>query len=277
MKKNIKYLSMIMLVIGFCSCDPQEDSLDSMSSDLGTDMVERLNPTANIDPANSNNVIFTMDDVDGLVGVWNIGGTIYPKNVVSRLYDWKGTYEVEAYAYNKYGTCPPIKVQFEVPTTNPELCDNQDYYNLTGGCDALNGKTWILDSQNRGYYGLGSTTSSEPDWWPADPGSHNGVYDDEITFVLNEQMEFKHETHGTSGIDSEEVAWPAYTASWYITLDSETGFKYIELTGEGFFPPRSGDSVGKHTYKLIQLTEDVLVVAMVLEWQAWFYRFVPKT
>lgn len=267
---------MIFIVISN-SCSPQEDVLAMLTPNKGNELVKQLNPKATPDPNDSNTIIFNMDEVPGIVGVWRINGTVYPKNIVKHYYDWKGSYKVEAFAYNKNGTCSPDTISFEVTKTNPEVCAILDYVNLTGGCNAANGKTWVLDSQNKGYYGLGAITSSEPDWWAADPGSHNGVYDDEITFVLNQNMKYLHETHGSSGLDSQEVPWAAYTTSWYITTDPDSGFKYLQLSGEGFIPPRSSDSVGKHAYKIISLTADKMILAMVLDTQAWFYTFIPKT
>ncbi|MCD7973785.1 MAG: hypothetical protein LUG18_14195 [Candidatus Azobacteroides sp.] len=277
--KNKNTWLLYAFILSFFACNPQEDKLETFVPNTDSEVVRSLNPRAIPDADDPNSVTFTMDDVNGLVGVWEINGTLYPRNQVVRYYDFPGEYEVKAFAYNRNGVFPALTIPVEITTTSPYVCVNTDYLYLSGGCDAPEEKTWILDSSSKGYYGLGEYGANEPNWWEADPGSHNGVYDDEITFVLDQYKTYIHETHGTSGLDSEEVDFPAYTATW--DLYTEDDITYIQLSGQGFFPPRSSDSQGNSKYVLLELTEDILRVKIQVgneaEGQAWFYRFVPKT
>lgn len=286
MKKTIIVLLAIAVCL-FTSCDPSEEKLNALVPNTGTDLIEKLNPKVTIDPASPRVVNFSMDEANGVVGVWKVVKESHVKFGFSRTFKFQGDYEAVVFAYDKNGPCEPVMIPFTVTESDPEICDSIPLTYLTGGC-GFGKKTWVLDSKNQGYYGLGGFADTEPVWWPADPGSHNGVYDDELTFFLDEESTFYHETNGTSGQDSEEIDFPAYEATWKLLYeyDSEGNLtRYIQLTGNGFFPPRSTDTKNmsnNQKYELLELTENVLRVKIIVVpdegdiSQAWFYRFVPK-
>ena len=276
MKNAIFFTIMTVATLLLASCKPGNYDIPAYHTHTDAQAVLDLNPRAIPDSDNPNRITFTMDERPGLVGVWFISGKRYAQPTVSRYYDFAGEYVVKAFAYDHDGVYPMVDVVFSVAENDPGVCDNSNYNMLTGGCEMPEGKTWVLADET-GYYGLGDIKSFEPDWWAAERGSHNGVYDDEITFMLNSDKTYRHITHGTSGVDSEEIEVADYEASWELYEDG-TGKLHIALTGEGFFPPQPSETEGIQDYTVCELTEEVLRLKVYASGsnQAWFYKFVPK-
>lgn len=273
MKTN--WIIALFVLVAVSACKPKDFSLSDLTPNTDSTVVNKLNPRVVPSDTNPNMMIFTMDEVKNLVGVWLIGGKRFAQPVVSRYYDFAGQYTVQAFAYDHNGTYPPLSISFTVEENDPGVCSNPVYMALTGGCEMPEGKTWML-SEETGYYGLGDIKSFEPDWWAAERGSHNGVYDDRITFVLDANKTYRHVTNGTSGLDSQEIPYEDYTSSWNYYTDA-TGRGHIELIGTGFFPPQPSETQGVMDYTICELTESHLRLKVFAQGatQAWFYHFVP--
>jgi len=274
MKAN-KYIFIGIVIIALIGCRPKNYELPDIVQHTDSTVVLRLHPRVLPSDTNPNMMVFTIDEVEGMVGVWLIGGKRFTQPIVTRYYDFAGTYMVQVFAYDHDGTYPATSISFEVEENDPNVCSNVVYNALTGGCECPDGKTWML-AEETGYYGLGDIKSMEPDWWAAERGSHNGVYDDRITFVLNADKTFRHQTNGTSGLDSEEVPCEDYSSAWNYYTDNK-GLGHIELIGSGFFPPQPSETQGVMDYTICELNDSILrlKVYAASATQAWFYTFVP--
>ena len=282
-KKSVLYVLLMLLVLVGCKPQNYMDDLPQLEANTSADVVAAMNPRAVVDTEDPNMVHFIMDASEGWVAVWSIGTKRYTQSCVDRRFEFAGNYTIEAAAYNKNGMAPGIEVQFTIETMDETVCANELYTALTGGCDAENGKTWML-AEETGYYGLIDIKTwlieyQTDYWWAAERGSHNGVYDDRITFVLNADKTYNHTTNGTSGLDSNEFECADYSESWEIVtpMDSKDGRYHLLLTGDGFLPPIPSECQGQHDFTILTLNDSVLMTKIYKEGsdQAWVHKFVP--
>lgn len=280
-----KYIILLVITL-LVACKPSNylDQLPDYQPNTDPNVVLNLNPRAIVDEQDPNLVHLIMDDADGWVGLWTIGSKRYAQNHLDRRFEFAGDYTVQAAAYNKYGVAPSIDVTFTVEVMDESVCVNSDYNALTGGCEAEDGKTWVLIKET-GYYGLIDVNTWVLEylsdyWWPAEPGSHPEVFDDEITFVLDANMTYRHITNGKSAFDSEPREIADYEASWEIQTeqDSQDGRKHLILSGDAFLPPFPSECAGQHDYTILVLNDSVLLTKIYKPGsnQAWVNKFVPK-
>lgn len=274
-----------LCLIGF-GCKPKSymGDLPELVPNNDAQVVMALHPRAEIDANDPNMVHLIMDEVDGWVGMWQVGNKRYTKSRVDRRFEFAGEYTVLASAYNKNGVTPPVEVFFRIESMDEAVCENVNYRSLTGGCEASEGKTWIL-SEETGYYGLIDINTwlieyNSDYWWAAERGSHNGVYDDELTFVLDANMTYRHKTNGQSGVDSNPVDVADYVAAWELVpeTDSQDGRLHLVLSGDGFLPPIPSECQGQHDYTVLTLNDSVLMTKIYKQGsnQAWVHKFVVK-
>ena len=273
----------LVLMIG---CKPKNymDDLPGLVPNTDAAVVESLHPRAVVDTDDPNMVHLMMDEIDGWVGMWQVGNKRYTRSRVDRRFEFAGDYTVMASAYNKNGVAPAVEVHFTIEQMDEAVCVNENYNALTGGCEAADGKTWIL-SEETGYYGLIDINTwlieyNSDYWWAAERGSHNGVYDDELTFVLDADMTYRHKTNGQSGIDSNPFDCADYTAAWELVPenDSQDGRLHLVLSGDAFLPPIPSECQGQHDYTVLTLNDSVLMTKIYKQGsnQAWVHKFVVK-
>lgn len=277
-------LSALAVLMAGCKPKSYMNDLPDLVPNTDASVVQALNPRALVDSEDPNMVHLIMDEVDGWVGMWQVGNKRYTKACVDHRFEFAGDYTVQASAYNKNGVTPSVEVHFTVEQTDEAVCVNANYNALTGGCDALDGKTWILSDQT-GYYGLIDINTwlieyNSDYWWAAERGSHQGVYDDELTFVLDADMTYRHITNGQSGIDSNPFDCADYTAAWELVPENESrdGRLHLVLSGDGFLPPIPSECQGQHDYTVLVLNDTVLMTKIYKSGsnQAWVHKFVPK-
>lgn len=275
-----------LLSIICIGCKPKSymGDLPTLTPNTDSAAVLALHPRAVVDEKDPNLVHLIMDNVDGWVGVWTVGNKIYTQNRVDRRFEFAGNYTVKAGAYNNNGVTPSVEVHFTVAVMDESVCENANYRALTGGCDSPEGKTWML-AEETGYFGLIDIKTwvieyNSDYWWAAERGSHQEVYDDELTFVLDANMTYRHQTNGKSGLDSNGFDCADYVAAWELTsgTDTQDGRLHLTLSGDGFLPPIPSECQGQHDYTVLVLNDTVLMTKIykVGSNQAWVHKFVPK-
>ncbi len=278
----IPLLAAILIV----ACKPGNyvDDIPEFTPNNDSSIVLSLNPRAIVDSVDPNMVHLIMDDKEGWVGVWTIGTKRFAQNKLDRRFEFAGDYVVQAAAYNKYGLTPSVTVMFSIESMDEAICTNPNYAALTGGCDMPEGKTWVL-SQEKGYYGLIDVNTWVLEymtdyWWPADPGSHPEVFDDEITFVLDANRTFKHKTNGKSALDSAPYDIADYESTWELQDPSQSkdGRMHLTLSGDAVLPPFPSECQGQHDYTILVLNDTVMLTKIYKSGsnQAWVNKFVPK-
>ena len=106
------------------------------------------------------------------------------------------------------------------------------------------------------------------------------MYDDELTFVLDADMTYRHVTNGQSGIDSNPFDRADYTAAWELVPEnaSQDGRLHLVISGDGFLPPIPSECQGQNDYTVLVLNDTVLMTKIYKQGsnQAWVHKFVPK-
>jgi len=183
-----------------------------------------------------------------------------------------------------------------IENTDPLLLDKPLYNMLTGGVDATEGKTWVIDAGRAGHFGVGPNPSSGagdvPEWYQAGPFEKQGggMYDDRYTFFLAD-FRYVMETNGNVYINAAQAGnFPGafasevgdYTApynapdnlTWNIA-EPEGEYPQLTISSGGFI----GYYAGGRTYQIVRIEENELFLRLVdqaNEGLAWYLRLVPE-
>ncbi|MEL7118862.1 MAG: hypothetical protein AAFO07_05460, partial [Bacteroidota bacterium] len=209
---------------------------------------------------------------------------------VKGTYPLRGDYTVTLKAYTSGGSAESSQV-INIAQTNPALLDIPEFNLLTGGVDALDGKTWVIDGNNAGHMGVGPITSMVAEWWQAPPLDKDGqgIYDDEITFkLLDFVYEFKNngdifaqglsapDLGGTGSGEDQLVNYAPgdQTLNWSFNEDDE-GRQFLTISDGGFF----GFYTGVSRYEILVLEENEMYVRFEDTKdpaRVWYHRLIPK-
>ena len=121
------------------------------------------------------------------VALWDLGnGTTVKGDNVSATYPFKGDYTVTMSLYTTGGSATISQV-ITIAADDYGLLDTPGFNALTGGADALEGKTWVFARYTKGHFGVGDVNAAPevngPAWWQCDPKGKEGcsLYDNEYT------------------------------------------------------------------------------------------------
>lgn len=156
-------------------------------------------------PASEINIIIQETDtpnvyrfINGQIGntakaKWNLGNSVEAVgDTVMGRYPFKGDYTVTLSVFNGIKIVDK-SVQVTFKNDNTDL--DPVYGFLTGGANATDGKTWVLDSLIDGHVKLINNGSTTP--WNRLAKKDKGVYDDELIFKLNNK-ECLYKNNGSS-------------------------------------------------------------------------------
>lgn len=245
-------------------------------------------------PSEENDNIILFSNTSSGIKHWDFGnGNKGKGDHVRAIYPTEGKYVVTLTIYGQGGSISSSQ-EIIIAETDPTLLDIPVYKFLTGGADAPEGKTWVMDRSRDGHMGIGPSSGTWPEWWAAKANEKEGrdLYDDEFTFKL-EGFVYEHETNGqiyvNAGFGSDfpgAVKEPEgddfiapYTApdnmTWSLVEVSEGNWQ-LNIAGGGFIGYYSG---GATSYEVISLTENELYIRSIQRNEpgnAWYQRFIPK-
>ena len=186
--KKMKYIQKLTgfaaIILAMFACTPQmEDAVD-----IG------LAPTADqldftITPG-STDFKFVLENTSSVTGIasWDFGnGSKSSESRPTATYALPGDYTITMTLITRGGVATKSKTLTQTKTDYSIFTDEKFVF-LSGGIDALDGKTWVLDSLAKGHLGVGSAGTVGLEWWSADPLAKSIVkvmYDDEINFKVN--------------------------------------------------------------------------------------------
>ncbi|WP_016777817.1 hypothetical protein [Anaerophaga thermohalophila] len=292
MKNILKTGFMIaMASMLFVACEPQEDD----ALDIGKAPDEsQVDFTITQDSQDEFKYIF--ENTSSVTGVasWDIAGTRKVGNKVTQRFPLPGDHEITLNLATQGGSTPVTKV-LTTEETDYEFLSSEEMTFLSGGADALEGKTWVLDSLAAGHLGVGPAGSEGLAWWAAAPLAKQGtgvLYDDRMTFKLI-GFEFIYENHGESYVKDFRSDDPAYSnpeqrdtdykvdfdpqpAAWNLEEIDGTWYLTLVPTSGPIFPIFDVGAVG-NKYKVLALQENKLeLVAEGGDGNAWHYQFIPE-
>jgi len=241
------------------------------------------------------NIINFASPSDGFIKRWSFGngGTSVGDNVVGR-YPFKGTYEVTLVVYMPGGSATTTQT-ITIANDDLTLVDIDEYKFLSGGLDAPDGKTWVVDKEMLGHLGIGPATGTWPEWYQAGPNekANRGLYDDELTFQLaGSKFTYNTGEPGTvyvnasyggdfpgapkepDGNDYIAPYTPPPNQTWSLSQDGDKWF--LTISNGGFMGYYSGAAP---VYEILLLTPDEMQVRSVqggVPGNVWYQRFIRK-
>lgn len=285
MKNIIKSgISIIMASALLVSCDPNEFDKSGLGLD-GAPADESMN--FSITPKADDPFRFTLTNntpTEGVVLVsWSLGnGTVLQGEQVEAYYPLPGTYDLTLTITANNGQATSKVEQVTQTETDYAFLDSPVINLLSGGSDAVNGKTWVVDSLYNGHFGIGPADGDWPEWWGAGSlaKSNAGVYDDKFTLKLVEFV-FDFQNNGNSYVKDYQIDNPNYSngytgpedtdadyivqftpaaATWSVT--EREGVNYITLTSDkpSFF---GFDYGGTYEYRIDLINEDELHLSTI--------------
>ncbi|PWJ36157.1 PKD domain-containing protein [Sediminitomix flava] len=244
--------------------------------------------------ADQPNVVFFTNETPNSTAVWNFGNSVTAKgDEVKAEYPVKGDYTVTLTVYTKSGAASSTQV-VSIADNDYSFFEAEEFTFLTGGLQAIEGKTWVWDQTVSGHMGIGPADGSTPEWWAASPGQKGGlgVYDDEITFSLDGfsfDLENNGDTYAKDYVQAELEALGGVVtqsddditldidfdqANWTWTMTEKGGVGYLIFNG-GAFP--SWHTGGSQEYEIVTLNNDELYLRTIGgDGNAWYYGFIRK-
>ncbi|MFA0963828.1 PKD domain-containing protein [Roseivirga sp. BDSF3-8] len=255
----------------------EEDALFSTERDASTDNIVHFTATG-----------------EGFIKTWNLGnGQTGKGETITGSYPDAGTYTVTLTVYNGGGSASHTET-ITIAEDDPTLLDKPLFNALTGGPDAQDGKTWVIDSASAGHFGVGPNPPSGqgkvPEWYAAGAleKSGGGMYDDEYIFTLagygfemqtsgNVYVNAEHTSDFSGAVESDVGDYTApYTApdnlQWQIT-ETEGENPILSITQGGFL----GYYTGVNTYEIVSITEDVMELRFLdaaNDGLSWYIRLI---
>ncbi|HKK62805.1 MAG TPA: hypothetical protein VJ951_09600 [Bacteroidales bacterium] len=240
---------------------------------------------------------YVFENTTSIVGVpsWNLGGTKKTGEKVSQRFPLPGEYEITL-TYATQGGAASISKTVTTDKTDYAFLESEELSMISGGVDAIDGKTWVLDSLSAGHLGVGPVGSAGLDWWSAAPLAKQPVgvlYDDKMTFKLV-GFDFIYENHGESYVKDFRADNPAYSngeqrdtdykvdftpaeASWSLADEDGTWILSLIPTTSPIFPIFDVGAVNNR-YEVLTLEENKLELVALEggDGNAWHYSFIPE-
>jgi len=286
--KKISYLVCIIFITVW-SCKEDEPELGSAPS--------ISEATFSYTPSiQSNNIINFTANTSG-IAIWDFGnGSKAQGKNVSAIYPLKGDYTITLSVFSKGGNVSN-KQSINIPNNDFTLLEDSMYYWLTGGINNPDGKTWVIDSNNIGHFGVTFSATSEfgkkPKDYVASPNDAAGVgmYNDRYTFKLA-GFAYEMKTRGDIYVHSDHqntfnstranAPGQHFTAdypnqlneNWNLTF--EAGSDTTITFSSGSFLGMSTDVL---TYQILSLSKNEMNVRYLHKGNpnlAWYLRLIPE-
>ncbi|MEH0156014.1 PKD domain-containing protein [Limibacter armeniacum] len=276
------------LILGLTACTFEPEKTDIGPAPTAEEV------SISVDDSDPNQLVFVNTTPGAFNAVWDLGnGTKVTGNEATGIYPLSGEYTVTLTVITKGGSVT-VTQNVTIVEDNYALLDREDYNNLTGGAEALNGKNWVWDQTEVGHMGIGPVDTETADWWKATPAAKEGrgAYDDVINFSIYgfgfslqnngdtyAKSYMQEELEGMGGTvvkDDDDITFDITlnTAGWgWSIVDKEDG-QYLVFTG-GAFP--SWHVGGNQEYKILKMNEDELQLRTIGgDGNAWYLGFIRE-
>ena len=274
------------------SCAP----MDKDDYQLGTAATEsQLDFTFTPSSATPNIIVLKNTSQAKGVALWDLGnGSTAKGDEVSVSYPFKGDYTVTMSLFTAGGGAAISKV-VSIAADDYGLLDTPGFNALTGGANALEGKTWVFAKYTNGHLGVGDINVAPevngPAWWQCPPSGKDGssLYENEYTFIQrgtkliwkNNGKIYTNENgmnhlgiQGTPNAAVGDFDVP-YTPADNLTFSLDETAMTLTLSGGAFL----GFYTGVSQYHILTLNEHEMYLwcgSAAEPGNAWYFKFVPK-
>lgn len=289
--KNMKYivsLAISALILG--SCEPTVlPTPDIGAAPKAADLQITITPGADA----FHFIIENKSTVTGMAS-WDLGnGNKVTGDKVTAYYPVPDSYTITLSLYAKGGNASSTK---ELTTTETDWAYFSDpvITMLCGGIEAVNGRSWVLDSLAQGHMGVGPDLANSMQWWSAGPlaKSQKGLYDDALNLKLtgfavnydNKGVSYVKDYRRTDAAYSNPrqndtdymVDYPGVHAGTW-SFQTKEGKNYLKLSGTTPIFPCFDTGARDGEYLIIKITETSLeLVCFGSDGNAWHYLMIPQ-
>ena len=240
--------------------------------------------------------IITLTNTSSVKGValWDLGnGTTAKGDQVTASYPFAGSYTVTMSLYTEGGGAAISQV-INIAADDYGLLDTPGFNALTGGADAVDGKTWVLAKYTAGHIAVDDVNAAPNEsgrWWdcPALGKEGSSLYDNEYTFIqrgtkliwTNNGQIYTNEAGmnmigipGTANAAVGDYDIP-YVPADGLTFSLDEDNMTLTLSGGAFM----GFYCGVSTFNIIRLNEHELTFwcrSASEPGNAWYATYVPK-
>ena len=282
------------LLMSACSDSTTSGELDSSPPDASF--------TVTSVPDEANTFVLESTTDGAFMWEWDLGdGSGWQKGseTDTAYYPAKGSYDIQLRAYGQGG--------FDTASNSVNVAQNDcsgPLENLTS-CES---KTWVLNPE-AGALWIGPSDFSQT-WWSnteADVQTRSCHFNDEMTFNYDGTMDrdlkgdiWVDEEGDTNPFPSDIIAnndgsmtagcydWSVINSDYSVWGSGSYNYSLegdqITLSGDGAYLGlyKAGDAgitdspESEITYKIMEMTQDKLVIAKIYGWGAWQFTFAPK-
>jgi hypothetical protein len=288
--KNLKYILFIALLgLMMASCEPTLlEKPDIGSPPEISDLQITITPGADA-------FHFIIENSSTTTGIasWNLGnGSTAVGDKVTAYYPLPGTYTIALTLYGRGGHASATK-DHTTTETDWAIFSNPMINLISGGPEAVDGKTWVMDSLTKAHIAVGPDLTNSTIWWSANPleKAGAGLYDDEINFTIK-AFKVTYDNKGVSFVKDYRRTDPAYTnprsavGDWMVNYETPvTGtWGVIEKGGKNFLKITSGKPIYPcfdtgavdGEYLILNATETSLELACIGNGIGWHYLLKQK-
>ncbi len=280
----------VFAILLITACEPQ----DKTDYELGkAPSEEDLSFTMNATGGSSNIIEFVNTSSVPGVAVWDFGnGSKGKGDVVVSEYPFEGSYEVSLRLATTGGAATLVK-NLVLDSDDLSLLEHPLYSALTGGPDAVNGKTWVIDQYSPGALGIGPSDAFTPSWWQDGPNGKAGssYYEQKYTFK-QVGVELIWENNGfvyTNGSGVTGLAAEGYTnaipnpdvGDFDVEFQPKSKYNFSLNTSDSTLTLTDGAFLGFYagtsTFKILEISEErmyIRVHSAVEPGNAWYMKFV---
>ncbi len=294
--KNSKYKILVWAFIMaiFVACQPMEEDKPEAGQVLPPDAAAM---DFSITPAADGfryTLQYTQPQLTGIYQVsWDLGnGNTVSGEKATAYYPLPDTYTVKMTVKTNMGSSTKEKTITTTETDYSIFNDPVTIF-LSGGVDALEGKTWAMDSLARGHMSVGQAGTDGTGWWMANPLEKKDAlvcYDDRLTFKLD-GFKAIYVNNGKSFVKGDRRFDPAYsnpvstTGDWAVdypnpqpgswSLEKRGNKNILKLSGPTPIFPIYDSGAKDGEYEIVFIDENFLdLLCTDIEGNAWRTKLI---
>lgn len=289
--KNLKYI-LFIAVSGLivASCEPTLlEKPDIGEPPQASDLQITISPGADA-------FHYIIENTSTLTGIatWDLGnGEAASGNKINTYYPLPGTYTITLTLYTRGGHASATKDQVTTET-DWSYFSNPMINLICGGPEAVNGKTWVMDSLTKAHIGVGPDLGNSSIWWSANPLDKSGVglYDDELNFSIQAfkvtydnkgisyVKDFRKSDANYSNARTSKGDWMVdypgpVTGTWAVV--EKDGKSYLKMISAKPIYPCFDTGAKDGEYLILNATETLLELACIGgDKNSWHYLLKQK-
>ncbi len=286
MKQILTYVFLVLLAVG-CTTEMEKAQLEPLVPAEEIIITQTATEKANV-------YTFTTE-LKGAILNWNFGnGSRATGSEVTASYPFKGDYTVTLTTIQQGGQVAK-EFTISILEDNYELVNDPMFLLVSGGIEAVDGKTWVIDSTQKGHIGCGPDYLLYAEWYNASPLEKTGmgIYDDKLNFKLKD-AKIDYINNGNTftalgakdGMVNRGAICPAspdgdfiaqYTPdcsdwSWSLSKDGETGtLNFPSMQAFAMFYQTESNN-----YEITLLNEDEMHLRLDLPGIRWYFMLIRE-